>query len=102
VDRQFQLLAVPNHQNGIDLADLTAVDGEMQSLLDKWGGGYLLNQVRARYSHHRFFGLSALGCNPHATNRIPRVLPRRVEDPFLWLLYRHGLIGAARPAMGSS
>jgi len=40
-----------------------------------------------------FFGVSALGCNPQATQRLdfaPR--PARVEDPFLWILWKNKLI----------
>jgi hypothetical protein len=52
--------------------------------------------VRSRFTSHGFFGLSALGCNPHGTQQIPRVVPRRVEDPFLWLLAKNKLIRTAR------
>ncbi len=40
-----------------------------------------------------FFGLSALGCNPDELNgTVPIVAPMRVEDPFLWLLYKNKFI----------
>jgi hypothetical protein len=97
VDEQFQLNASPRHDGGFDMADFQAINGEMMALLDNWGGQDLVHQVRTRYEKHGFFGLSALGCNPHATNRIPRVLPRRVEDPFLWLLNVNGLIKTVKP-----
>ena len=42
------------------------------------------------------FGLTALGCHPGRDQQVPRVLPRRVEDPFLWLLHQHRLLPAAR------
>lgn len=96
VDPQFQLNATPNHAEGFDVRDFAAVNGEMQSLLAQWGGEGLLHHVQARYPKHGFFGLSALGCNPHGIDVVPRVLPRRVEDPFLWLLHQHGLIKPAR------
>jgi hypothetical protein len=95
VDPQFQLRATANHSGGFDKQDFAAVNGEMQSLLEQWNGGDVLHQIRIRYPQHGFFGMTALGCNPHGTNRIPHVLPRRVEDPFLWLLHCHGLIKAA-------
>ena len=44
-----------------------------------------------------FFGVSALGCNPQATQRLdfaPR--PARVEDPFLWILWKNKLIQGIR------
>lgn len=95
IDPQFQLQSTPSHVGGFDVGDFGAVNGEMQSLLEEWRGTSVVQQVRSRYPNHGFFGLSALGCNPE-NNRIPHVMPRRVEDPFLWLLYRHGLVGAAR------
>ncbi len=96
VDAQFQLNSEPNHTSGYDLADFNAVNAEMQALLAEWDGQTILHQVETRYKCFGYFGLSALGCNPHGDQKIPRVLPRRVEDPFLWLLYRHKLITALR------
>jgi hypothetical protein len=95
VDPQFQLRATSSHHGGFDAGDFAAVNGEMESLLAEWNGDVLLHQVRARFSRYGFFGLSALGCNPEGTRKIPNVLPRRVEDPFLWLLHEHGLLRTA-------
>jgi hypothetical protein len=93
---QCQLNSSSRHAKGFDLADFEAVDGEMRDLLSQWGGADLVHQVTDRYPRHGFFGLSALGSNPHKTGKITRVLPRRVEDPFLWLLYQNGLIARVR------
>lgn len=92
IDPQYQLKATPNHVGGFDVADFQAINGEMQSLVAQWQGDGILNQVGTMYQRYGFFGLSALGCNPHGTSHIERVLPHRVEDPFLWLLYQHGLL----------
>jgi len=97
VDAQMQMNASPRHAGGFDLADQGAVNDEMQALLARWNGTYLVQQVSTRYEKFSFFGLTALGCNPHADGKIPRVIPHRVEDPFLWLLYRQGLIKGSRP-----
>jgi hypothetical protein len=86
------LLTEADHTQGFDLADSNAVSGEMDAQIATWQGDALLYQVRKNFPRHRFFGLSALGCNPDANKHIPRVLPRRVEDPLLWLLHLHGLI----------
>jgi hypothetical protein len=94
IDSQFQLNATPNHDGGFDAADFEAVNSEMQSLVSTWHNSHLLQQVTTRYNHYGFFGLSSLGCSPKGSD-IPQVLPKRVEDPFLWLLYSHGLIKAA-------
>jgi hypothetical protein len=96
VDAQLQLHASAHHDGGFDKADFDAVNAEMQALLEQWESDEIYNQVRTRFRHFGFFGLTALGCNPHADQQVPRVLPRRVEDPFLWLLYQHRLLRAAR------
>jgi hypothetical protein len=96
IDPQMQLNAESNHLGGYDLADFNAINSEMQSLLSDWDGSVIQQQVENRYQSFGFFGLTALGCNPHADQKVPRVLSRRVEDPFLWLLHRHHLIATAR------
>jgi hypothetical protein len=92
IDPQFQLHASANHDKGFDIGDFEAINTEMMSLLDQWNGQDIINLVKTRYTKYGFFGLSALGCNPHDTNKIPSVIPRRVEDPFLWLLAQNRII----------
>lgn len=92
VDEQFQLHSNGRHAGSFDDADFQAINSEMMALLARWDGYDLVQQVQTRYKRHGFFGLSALGCNPHGGKEVPRVAPRRVEDPFLWLLAENGLI----------
>lgn len=94
IDPQFQLLADSDHRSGYDIQDFEAVNSEMQALLEDWSDQPIVHEVRTRFKRFGFFGLSALGCNPGNDQRIPRVLPRRVEDPFLWLLHQERLIPA--------
>jgi len=96
VDPQFQLLSEADHRGGYDRDDFAAVDAEMRSLLERWDSRLLQHHLETAYETFGFFGLSALGCNPHGDQRVPSVLPRRVEDPFLWLLHRHGLLPARK------
>ena len=99
VSHIYPLNANPQHLGGFDELDFTRSNAEMTRLLEtEWGGAYLSQQVKTHFSRFGFFGVSALGCNPHATNRIPTVRPKRVEDPFLWLLRESSLIGTARSA----
>jgi len=98
IDPQMQLNTEPNHRAGYDMADFHAVNAEMQSLLQEWDSGLIPQQAETHYRRSGFFGLTALGCNPGMDKKIPRVLPRRVEDPFLWLLHCHRLIPTARQA----
>lgn len=54
-------------------------------------------QQSGEFENNAFFGFSALGCNPQATQTLshdPR--PIRVEDPFLWILYQNSLIEARK------
>ncbi len=92
VGPQLQLHSHPSHDGGFNVADYEAVNDEMQSLIASWGSADLIQQIKGSFTTFGFFGLSALGCNPHRNKRIPHVIPKRVEDPFLWLLYRHGFL----------
>lgn len=92
IDSQFQLHSSANHKNGFDSEDFEAINSEMMSLLDKWNGQDVIQHTQTRYKKNGFFGLSALGCNPHGSNKISTLLPHRVEDPFLWLLSQNGII----------
>lgn len=92
IDPQFQLHASANHEKGFDIGDFDAINSEMMSLLEQWNGQDIIQLAKTRYTKYGFFGLSALGCNPHKTSEIPGVIPRRVEDPFLWLLAQNRII----------
>lgn len=91
-----ELRHAASHQGGFHEEDSVAVDHEMRALLVEWDADDLLRDVTDAFVHHRFFGLSALGCNPQDSRQIPGVHPQRVEDPFLWLLHHHGLLPEVR------
>ena len=65
---------------------------EVQSLIDYWGGGELLEQVSAQFSNHAWFALSALGAEPDENGAVQKIAPLRVADPLLWLLWQKKLI----------
>lgn len=83
-----------NHYNygKFDATDAENVSDEMEALISKWAGNGFIAQVRDNFETYSYFGLSALGCNPGGSKKIEQVIPLRVEDPFLWLLYKHKLI----------
>jgi len=88
-------LRSPEPQGGLrDGSDSTAVDAQVQQLLDGWGAGELNRLIRYNYSQTSFFGVSALGAAPTPDNRISHVgvQPYRVMDPFLWLLTKFNFI----------
>src|SRR5262249_9000618 len=93
VDPQFGIRQNSNHVGGFDAADFQTVDAEVQSLIDAWGGQYLLEQVKSRFSQRGFFGVTALGSAPE-NNSVTNLRPKRVADPFLWILHLHKLIKA--------
>jgi len=80
------------HINHFDIADFEDVCSEMESLIKEWCGDMLINTIKHNFSNYAFFGLSSLGCNPHGGEKIDKLRPHRVEDPFLWLLWKHKLI----------
>lgn len=75
-----------------DEADSRAVDAELRQFLHDWHGSSMEKLLDKNYQRYRLFGVSALGQNPvrdeNGTQRLPGDLlqPRRVHDPFLWLL----------------
>lgn len=78
-----------------DLSDFEDVNGTMESLVRSWGGENFANQLSTNFKDYAYFGMTALGCNPES-NKITKLRPHRVEDPFLWLLYKHKLIKAEK------
>jgi hypothetical protein len=75
-----------------DEADSRAVDAELRQLLYDWHGSLMEKLLDKNYERYRFFGVSALGqspiCDENGAQRVSGDLlrPRRVHDPFLWLL----------------
>lgn len=92
LDPGAQYYFYPSDRPGWDQEDFDAVSGEVQGLLHAWGEDELTRQACRRFVAAGFFGLTALGCNPHGSGRIPAVVPHRVAQPFLWLLHHHGLV----------
>lgn len=78
-----------------DIADFEDVNNTMEALVKEWGGTNFSNQLSANFKEYAYFGLTALGCNPES-NKISKLRPHRVEDPFLWLLWKHKLIKAEK------
>jgi hypothetical protein len=73
------------------IADFEDVNGSMESLVRSWGGENFANQLSSNFKDFAYFGITALGCSPDS-NSIKNLRPNRVEDPFLWLLWKHKLI----------
>lgn len=82
------------HVSSFDIGEFETVNSEMESMIREWKGAGLIKQISHNFKEHAYFGLTALGCNPHDTQQITKLRPHRVEDPFLWLLWKHKLIDA--------
>jgi hypothetical protein len=91
LDPQLRVRQNSNHVAAFDTNDFRTVDAEVQSLIADWGAGYIIEQVKSGFQHSGFFAVSALGDSPKGQS-IANVRPRRVADPFLWLLKVHGLV----------
>ena len=96
------LTGSPAGPGEFDDADSRAVHDEISVLLDKWQGSGMETVLEQNFECFRFFGLSALGAGPvrdeHDAQRVSGygVRPRRVQDPFLWLLSTFGTIPAKK------
>lgn len=78
-----------------DISDFEDMNGTMESLVRSWGGENFANQLSANFKDYGYFGVTALGCNPESS-KITKLRPHRIEDPFLWLLYKQKLIKAEK------
>jgi GTPase SAR1 family protein len=86
------LLRHSEHFGELDTDDVQSVSTEVSSYLKTWINLNFSEEIRLKFANYRYFGVSSLGEQPDAHNRLSSVNPLRVEDPFLWILYQLGLI----------
>lgn len=84
------------HVGSIDLREMQSVSTEVANYLSEWIGPSFSLSIEHNFHCYEFFAMSSLGHLPGQNNRLSTVSPRRVEDPFLWLLYKLGIINAKR------
>jgi hypothetical protein len=87
-----ELFSSGKHDGFYNLIDANNIGLLIESCMKEWGGTAFINSVKHNFKTYSFFGISALGSNPHGSNTIPKLRHIRVEDPFLWLLYKNGII----------
>lgn len=90
------VLQVSEHEGYFDASDFEAVSSQVARQLRDWGERGLVNTITQSFPNHGFFAASSLGCTPDAAGQVARVVPHRVADPFLWLLWKKGLIQARK------
>jgi hypothetical protein len=87
-----ELFSSGNHNGFYNLEDANNIKLLIESCMKEWKSTNFINSVKLNFKTYSFFGISALGSNPHGSNTIPKLRPTRVEDPFLWLLCKNGII----------
>jgi len=82
------------HRGVLHHAEFTTIHQLMQGWLREVDEQQNISNNSKAFAEVGYFGFSALGCNPMLTSgRLPHApRPVRVEDPFLWILYKNGLI----------
>ncbi|MCA9137753.1 MAG: 50S ribosome-binding GTPase [Planctomycetales bacterium] len=75
--------------SGYDPHESTVISDEIESLLESLEQSQLVKDLRSWFRTVSFFGVSALGCKKRSDQTLPHApRPRRVEDPFLWILHK--------------
>lgn len=86
-----------DHDGFFDLSDAERVNDSMRAYVAEWVGPDLDVFLRHNFRTFGYFGLSALGAAPDEGGQLRMgVAPFRVEDPFLWILYRMGIIAGKK------
>jgi len=85
------------HKGYFNLNEFDNVNGEMKRFLTKADIPFK-GAMEAYFRNVGYFGVSALGCNPQnlEIDSSMIITPRRVEEPFLWLLYKMNYISGGR------
>jgi hypothetical protein len=92
IDAGSSLRYPGEHFGYFNLSDAQSVHTEIWNYLQSWMGGGFASRVETNFANYRYFGVSSLGHAPDKQGKIDTVSPVRVEDPFLWILYRLGLV----------
>jgi hypothetical protein len=85
------------HRDYFDLEAFAQIDGEVDEFL-RIADPNFRNALKRRFAHLGFFAVSALGAGPDTIRqRVASFSPVRVDEPFLWLLYKLGYIESGYP-----
>ena len=92
IHHRSNLYARYAHRGYFNLSQSDAVNYELEAFLDMIDPNFR-NALQRRFSNLGFFGVSALGATPDTVhNRVVSFAPVRVDEPFLWILYKLGYI----------
>ncbi|HCJ57275.1 MAG TPA: hypothetical protein DHV55_07860, partial [Clostridiaceae bacterium] len=84
-----------NHKSTFNLTEFENINGEVKRFLEKVDRAFT-DALEVHFKDRAFFAVSALGSNPVDRRVQGIVSPVRVDEPFLWLLYKLGYIEGSR------
>jgi hypothetical protein len=77
-------------KGSLQVGDIDNVSQIAESLLKQWGVKDLIARVERNFKHYRYFAVSAFK-DADFDGRIDDIITKRVEDPFLYLLWQNGI-----------
>ena len=80
------------HSGTLNLAEVQSTSTEVASYLRSWLTHSFCDTIETRFPDHMYFGVSSLGRQRSIRDQLEMVEPLRVEEPFLWLLYKLGFV----------
>lgn len=82
------------HKGEFNLNELENINGEVKHFIEKVDLAFL-DAIEVYFDNVSYFAVSSLGQNP-VEGRLEEVIqPVRVDEPFLWLLYKLGYIAGS-------
>lgn len=83
------------HRNYFNLTEFENIDGEIRRFIEKVDRPFK-GTMDVYFKETAYYAVSALGSNPVDQKMETVVSPIRVDEPFLWLLYKLNLIEGRR------
>jgi hypothetical protein len=80
-----------SHRAYLNLAEYENINGEIRRFFEKVDTPFI-NAMDVYFKNISFFAVSALGSNPVDQQVSGIISPVRVDEPFIWLLYKLGFI----------
>lgn len=96
IDPSSPIHRASTHDGFFDVSDAEQVNDSIRAHVAEWAGQGLDSFLEHDFTTFAYFGLSALGASPEDGRLTNGVAPFRVDDPFLWILYKLGLVDGRR------
>jgi len=78
------------HCGFLNISEATNIDSEIDKFISTTDPNFR-NALKRHFANVSFFAVSALGTQPEGRH-VTSFMPLRVDEPFLWILYRLGYI----------